>query len=104
MWELIFFLSGAIFGGAIIGATFICKQKMDGYPIYTPSEPELQLRIEQNGLKPCPHCGGKMNVIYYRRDKGFMNGVACSNPKCHFVLTYADYLTKEQIMENWNNK
>ena len=51
MWELIIFLSGAIFGGAIIGATFICKQKMDGYPVYIPSETELQLIEEKKNAK-----------------------------------------------------
>lgn len=50
-------------------------------------------------LKPCPFCGGEVNVF-----ENYLNqfGVICDN--CEAVMWVGDITNKENVIQKWNER
>lgn len=49
-------------------------------------------------LKPCPFCGGKVEIVFYRGN----TAVEC--PKCGCALNTWIGMTKEEATKAWNRR
>ena len=58
---------------------------------------------EKLKIKPCPWCGGEMDLNIWIHENPLKYNLDCNNPKCSFNPTGKEQEDKEKLIRTWNS-